>query len=307
MFRPRLPGGSVRESCASIAWSASEIYPYGSHGNHLDLYRPRGSVRDGSLPLVLFIHGGGFRYFSKGSHALAAADLATTGRIVVSIDYRLAPEHPFPQGLFDAFEAYRWLAENPSIHGGSLREVSLIGESAGSNFALAIALAVSGMVPEKDLIGLPPLPGPDRIRATKAVLHCGILQVSHVARFRKDARAFSIARVRVKQVQTQYLPECRSDDGGEWGLADPLTYLETRTQSLPTTFPDCFVPVGAKDPIIGDSERLAALLERSGQPDRLRVYPGVGHAFHVFPFGEQARLCWEDIVAFLENRGIGRK
>jgi len=276
--------------------------PYGDGESQvLDLYRLR--ERPAKVPVALFIHGGGFRYFSKESHAAAAARLAESGRLVFCIDYRLTPKNPFPAGLVDALAAYGWLVKNAGAYGGDLDRISLIGESSGANYVLSLCLYLFGLR-ELDAKNLGPgIPVP---KPKAAIAHCGYFEVADIDRFRGDPRTHSVARTRVAQIRRSYLPEFR--DGGksrpEWALADPLLVLRemnTAGTALPKGFPDFFVPVGERDPVIGDSERLAQELAKLGQKDRLRVYPGVGHAFYAFPSTIQAKRCWTDIIAFLES------
>lgn len=102
------------------------------------LYSPTGS---GPLPVLLYIHGGGWVLGSLDSYDSSARALANaTGAIVVSTHYRLAPEHPFPASHEDAFAAYRWVLENSASFQGDPHRVAIAGESAGGNMAVAVAL-----------------------------------------------------------------------------------------------------------------------------------------------------------------------
>lgn len=98
-------------------------------------YRPR-HAGSGSLPVVLYFHGGGFVFGSvEEADPVCAALAVRTPCLVVSVDYRLAPEHPFPAALEDARAALAWLgAEAPSL-GGDPDRIIVAGESAGANLA----------------------------------------------------------------------------------------------------------------------------------------------------------------------------
>ena len=89
----------------------------------------------GPFPVVLYFHGGGWVIADKdvydgGARALAKA----SGAAVVSVDYRRAPEHPFPAAWNDAMAAYRWLLGNPARVDGDGGRIALAGESAGGQF-----------------------------------------------------------------------------------------------------------------------------------------------------------------------------
>ena len=137
-----------------------------------------------------------------------------------------------------------------------------------------------------------------------AILHCGYYEVSDIERFGSDRRCHRIARTRVAQIRKNYLPDFERGISTEWKLADPLVLFREISflgEKLPTGFPEMLVPVGELDPVIGDSERLAEVLDKLGQPDRLRIYPKVGHAFYAAPSGTQAKRLWNDVAAFLDR------
>jgi acetyl esterase/lipase len=90
---------------------------------------------------ILAIHGGGFTACGLNSHRGLYLYLAKiTGYSILAIDYRLAPEHPFPAGLDDCVAAYGWLAENSLSGEGLAKNLFVIGDSAGGNLALSATL-----------------------------------------------------------------------------------------------------------------------------------------------------------------------
>ena len=91
--------------------------------------------------LVVFFHGGGFVIGDIDSHAPLCADLSRQlGLPIVSVDYRLAPEHPFPAGPNDAIAAARWIATHSAEFGREAKRLILVGDSAGANLALLAAI-----------------------------------------------------------------------------------------------------------------------------------------------------------------------
>ncbi|WP_343708126.1 alpha/beta hydrolase [Mycobacterium sp.] len=113
-----------------------------AHGDLTDIpvriYWPQSEP--GSLPIVVFYHGGGFALGDLDTHdPVARAHAVGADAIVVSVDYRLAPEHPFPAGLNDCWAALQWVAEHATELGGNPDRIAVAGDSAGGNLAAVIA------------------------------------------------------------------------------------------------------------------------------------------------------------------------
>jgi acetyl esterase len=103
------------------------------------IYTPAESASP--LPVVVWLHGGGFVIGSLESYDAICRVLANhSGAIVVSVDYRLAPEHPFPAAVDDAFAALKWAAANASSYGGDAARIAVAGDSAGGNLAAVCAI-----------------------------------------------------------------------------------------------------------------------------------------------------------------------
>ncbi len=101
------------------------------------VYRPE---MDGDLPTVAFFHGGGFVIGDLDTHDNQARRLCRdVGAVVVSVDYRLAPEDPWPAGVDDALAATRWIAEHIADYGNDADRLAVAGDSAGGNFAAVVA------------------------------------------------------------------------------------------------------------------------------------------------------------------------
>ncbi|KZF12572.1 hypothetical protein A2J03_17055 [Rhodococcus sp. EPR-157] len=114
------------------------VTPHDVAGKGLRVYRPD---LEGPLPVVVFYHGGGFVAGSIDAVDPLCGHLAEElGSIVVSVDYRLAPEHPYPAAVNDSIDAVRWTVESIGDFGGDPRRISLMGESAGAHMAAVTAL-----------------------------------------------------------------------------------------------------------------------------------------------------------------------
>jgi acetyl esterase len=270
---------------------------YGPDPLHrLDIYRPKGV--EGPLPALLYVHGGGFRILSKDSHWMFGHGFAAMGFVVFSINYRLAPTHPYPAALEDSALALAWIAEHAGDYQADLGRLVYAGESAGANLVSSLAIAGSWERPE---------PLAQRVWALdlrpKVVLPaCGMLQVSDGQRYLTRTELPEWVRGRIKVVCEGYLPS-PSEDVEAHALADPLCFFE-RAGAPDRPLPAMFSVCGDVDPIREDSDRLNTALARFGQEDRVRFYPG-GHAFHAFFWRASARQAWEDTQTFLEGHVDG--
>jgi acetyl esterase len=265
----------------------------GDPAHRLDLYRP--TTGDGPWPVVLYVHGGGFRVLSKETHWVMGLALARRRLLVLNIEYRLAPRHPFPAALEDTFAAYRYLLEHAARLGGDLSRVVIAGESAGANLVTSLALACCTPRPEpwaRAAFESAVLP--------RAVLPaCGVFQVSDPGRFARRRRLPAWVRDRLEEVSEAYLGGAPADPVLR-ELADPLLLLE-RGAPLARPLPPFFLAAGTKDVLLDDSRRLAAALARLGVRHELHVFPGEIHAFQAFAWREPARRFWRLAYAFLDR------
>ena len=101
------------------------------------LYRPHGI--EGPLPILVYFHGGGYVIGDLDTHEIPCRHLCSSGGcLVVSVDYRLAPEHPFPASVDDAWAATRWVVDHATDLGGDPSRVAVGGDSAGGNLAAVV-------------------------------------------------------------------------------------------------------------------------------------------------------------------------
>lgn len=267
---------------------------YGPRPEHrLDLYRPK--KVSGRLPTVVYVHGGAFHFMSKGTHWMFALMYARAGYQVLTLDYRLAPEHRYPAAVEDLCQFIVWLRDNADTHRVDLERLALAGESAGGNLATALTLALTtrrdehfaraafdtGVVPK---VALPA---------------CAVLQVSDPGHIPVSGFASTFFMDRFEEMATAYLPTTPLPLGHRaLDLVDIIVALE-RGEPTDRPLPKFFAPSGAADPLKHDAARLETVLRARGVHVEAPVYEGGMHAFHAFVFNAKARRCWRDKYAFL--------
>lgn len=218
------------------------------------IYTPLGATRP--LPLIVYFHGGGWVIADKDVYDSSARELSSQcGAIVVSVDYRRAPEHKFPAAWDDALSAYRWCLENAQDLGADPRRVAIAGESAGGNLAVATAMAARDM-------GMP--------------LPCHVLAVYPVAGTSLNTESYmenAIAKPLNRAIMKWFFDQVvRSDDD----LKDPrLDLIHADLHGLPSVT----IIGAALDPLRSDGAKLEDTLNAAGVQVRRRTYDGVAHEF----------------------------
>ena len=109
-------------------------------GLRADVIEPKGA---GPHPVMLYIHGGGWIMGSSKTHDKLARQCAAEGYLTINLDYRLAPEHPFPAGIDDCVFAVKWIAANAKRYNGDASRLAIGGDSAGGNLTAATLIALS--------------------------------------------------------------------------------------------------------------------------------------------------------------------
>ncbi|BEL70747.1 MULTISPECIES: alpha/beta hydrolase [Serratia] len=235
----------------------------------LRAYLPAGENRAAAQPAMLFAHGGGWclgslALYDRPCQALANA----TGRVILSVDYRLAPESPFPQPLEDVYRALCWVAQQAPQLGIDAKRLAVGGDSAGGNLAAAVALLArdrGGPHIERQLLLYPAL---SREMTTKS--YCEFAEGYFLTR---DAMVFC---------WQQYLAQ-RRDPG-----AEPL-HAATLRGLPPATILSC-----EYDPLRDEAEQYAQRLREAGVPVRCERLPGMVHAcIHMLGLTPAARRLFE--------------
>ena len=203
---------------------------------------------------ILFFHGGGWAFCSMETHERAARLLAMTARApVVTFDYRLAPEHPYPEGLEDCLSAWHGFA-------GLLpgRRLAMAGDSAGANLAVAAMLRLQAEGAATPAAGL---------------LFYGVYDDDFDSpSYRIYADGPGLTRAKMQRYWNWYQPERarRSDP-----LISPLKASDGALRALPPLY----LNAAGLDPLCSDGERFHARLSALGRDDTLRIFEGVVHGF----------------------------
>lgn len=243
------------------------------------LYRAD-DFQGGDRPAVVYLHGGGFVLGTvDGADELCRAIAAGSGWTVVSLDYRLAPENPYPAALEDCLDAYAWLARTAPELGIDPERIAVGGDSAGGNLAAALCLHrrdEGSPLPVAQVLAYPAVDGSFSSPSWAEFADAPLLSTA-------DARWFWNLYVG---------PGNRADDH----LAAPM-----RAKSL-CGLPPALILTAEVDPIRDDAEEYAARLRRDGVPVSLTRYAGVFHGFitEISAFA-QARQAVDEVCLHLRE------
>jgi acetyl esterase len=241
------------------------------------VYRPSDAT---GLPVIVYFHGGGWTIGSLETHDNSCRALTNAvDCVVVSVDYRLAPEHKFPAAVDDALAATQWAAEHAVELGGDPARVAVAGDSAGGNLAAVVSIAARDQGGPPLVFQLLVYPATDAERDSVSM--------------RENATGYFLERESMRWFNTQYLRDERDED--DWRFS-PL-----RAESL-VGLPPAFVLTAEFDPLRDQGEAYARRLEDAGVPVELRRYDGVFHGF----FGmrdlmEPAQQAWDDVSKALRE------
>lgn len=258
---PPLTGPSVAAARANFEQSAQLLSPGdscpsrdlevagGAGSLRARLYEPRGAGRG----LLVFFHGGGWVIGSLASHDGVCRALARrSGQRVLAVDYRLAPEHPFPAAAEDAQAAYGWAREHARELGVDPARIAVGGDSAGGNLAAVVAQG--------------PAPKP----CFQLLIYPGLDLFEEAPSFARFAEGFLLRCADIRWFQDHYVPEParRAEPQASPGRAAELSGLP----------PACVMTAGF-DPLRDEGRDFARRLQAAGVRAEDRCYPGLVHGY----------------------------
>lgn len=218
-----------------------------------------------NLPIVVFYHGGGWAIGDLDTHdPVVRAHAVGAEAIVVSVDYRLAPEHPYPQGIDDSWAALRWVGEHAEELGGDATRIAVAGDSAGGNISAVMAQLArdnGGPALVFQLLWYPSTTGDMTLPSMIENADGPILDSDVVAAFMQ-----------------WYLPP-------EIDLSEPAKLppkLAPANAADLSCLPPAFIGTAEYDPIRDDGARYAELLSAAGVPVELYNAPTLVHGFVSF-------------------------
>jgi acetyl esterase/lipase len=244
--RPTTPPPGLTEREISVTGAAGSI--------PATVFTPTGAR--GPLPVILYFHGGGWVIADRKVYAGGARGLARNAQaIVVSVDYRRAPEAPFPAQHDDALASYRWLLSNAASIGADPSRIGFAGESAGGNLAVATAMQArdAGLPLPRHIVSVYPIAGSDL----------------NTPSYQDTANGPTLNRALMAWF-FRYVSRTPAD------LMDPrINLVGANLQGLPPVT----IVAAQVDPLRSEGELLAQRLTASGVTVERREWEGTSHEF----------------------------
>lgn len=233
------------------------------------------------LPGILYFHGGGWVIGDLDTHDNWCRELAkTVDCVVISVDYRLAPEHPFPAAVDDAVAATRWVVKNGHQLGVDVGRVAVAGDSAGANLATVTALVLRDD------------PGPKLAFQSLIYPVCDLLSMATES-CRAFAEGYGLTLEAMHWFRGQYLTDA--------ALAEDFRVSPLRHDNL-ANLPPALVVTAEFDVLRDEGEAYARKLQAAGVQVQTRRYDGMVHGFvsmaGILDVGKQARV---DIAGVLSR------
>jgi acetyl esterase len=220
-------------------------------------YRP---AAEGLLPALVFFHGGGWTIGDLDTHDVVCRQLSLGARCAVfSVDYRLAPEHPFPAAVDDCFFATKYLSERAAEFKVDPARIAVGGDSAGGNLAAVVALMA------RDQAG-PPL-------ACQLLIYPATDQRCEFPSHARNGEGYLLTREAIRFFRAGYLPNQK--DRTDW-RASPLL------ASSHAGLPPAFVLTAGYDPLVDEGRAYAERLAAAGVEVSYREYSDMVHGFVLF-------------------------
>lgn len=221
------------------------------------LYKPlKLRQTDGLSPCLAFFHGGGWVIGNLDSHDVVCRTLAHEAQvIVISVDYRLAPEHKFPAAIDDAIAATGWVAKNAKQLGIDPAQLFVGGDSAGGNLAAIVAITAREAGP--------------KLAGQVLIYPATDFAMTHPSHSEPETDCLLTHSV-IRWFRDNYLNSAADIDNWRASPARIKTF---------TGLPPAFVLTAGADPLRDEGDEFAGRLGEAGVPVTYRTYPGQFHGF----------------------------
>lgn len=254
----------------------------GDHEVPVRIFMPSAREHQG---IFIFFHGGGWVTGSIDSYDAVCADMANqTGRVVISVDYRLAPEHPFPAGLEDCYAVTREIFLDENLLETEAKEIVLIGDSAGGNLAAAVSLMARDrgeFLPSRQIL-IYPAAGNDHSDS------------SPFPSVRENGTGYLLTTKRVRDYMELY----RSSDED---LMNPY-YAPLAAKSF-TDQPDTLIITAEYCPLRDEGEAYGKALKTAGNKVKIFRMPNALHGYFSLPVRfSQVKKTYDLINCFLMEK-----
>lgn len=221
------------------------------------IYTPDGEAGESGLPILVFLHGGGWVFGDLDTHdAMCRAFAHEAGCLIVSVDYRLAPEHKFPAALDDCITVLDWVAANAAEIGGDPARIAIGGDSAGGNLAAAACQSARDKGGPAIIFQLLIYPATDF--------------TADMTSPRSNAAGFGLSDVAIEWMRNCYLndPFDTTDSRASPAMAKDLSNL-----------PPALIQTAEFDPLHDEGKAYADAMRAAGNTVIHINYPGMIHGF----------------------------
>lgn len=241
-----------------VAFEDMTIPGKGGHDIPVRIYRP--ADQDPNAPMMAYWHmGGGVILNIEACHAFCSMVAKIAKCPIISVDYRLAPQHKFPAGLEDCISAYEWTLKNAEKYGAPAGRAAIGGDSMGGNFSAVIAQESTRRGMPKPDLQLLLYPATDLVTEFPSATTYG--------------ETYPLSTDTMQWFMEQYLP-----DGFDRANVLLSPAQETRLEGLPPTI----IATAGFDPLVDDGAAYAKKLEAAGVAVQFKCYDSLAHGFTAF-------------------------
>ena len=255
---------------------------YIEHKIPIRIYTPD---EKGTFPLFIYLHGGGFVIGDLDSHDVICRNISNySGHKVVSVDYRLAPEHPFPAAIHDCYAAFEWVVQNAGKLDGDSSQITIGGDSAGGNLATVVCLMARDR--KNDSIS-------KQVLFYPVTDYFSVHEESAYGSYGKYDQ-HGLPSLRMSEFWRHYTENATADK------KDP--YISPIKAESLADLPPAFIVTAELDVLRDEGEEYAKRLEQDGVPVVLKRVESVNHGYlRSFPEIEQSTIVFQAVSRFLNQ------